>query len=64
MNESKHLHHGEGIADGQHIPHDEPGPYWRRAHRDWRVWVAFLFCLAAITMYVLTDNLDLHFARH
>jgi hypothetical protein len=62
MNESKHYHHGEGVPDGQHIPH-EPGPYWRRAHRDWRLWVAFLFCLAAITMYVMSDNLALHFAR-
>jgi len=63
MNESGHYHHGEGIPDGQHIPHD-PGPYWRRAHRDWRVWVALFFCLAAITLYVMSDDLAIHFARH
>jgi hypothetical protein len=28
------------------------------------VWVALIFCLAAITMYVMSDNLSLHFARH
>jgi hypothetical protein len=62
MNEG-HYHHGQGIPDGEHIPHD-PGSYWRRAHCDWRLWVALFFCLAAITMYVMTDNLSLHFVTH
>jgi hypothetical protein len=62
MNETKHSHHGHGIPDGEHIPHDRP--YWQRAHRDWRLWVALFFCLAAITMYVMSDDLSLHFVRH
>lgn len=33
-------------------------PYWREAHRDWRVWVALFFCLAAITIYVLSEDLS------
>jgi hypothetical protein len=62
MSEGKHSHHGQGITDGEHLAHD-PGPYWRRAHRDWRIWVALFFCLAAITLYVMSDNLSLHFGH-
>ena len=35
------------------------GPFWKRAHRDWRVWIAVLLMLALILVYVLTDNLSL-----
>lgn len=63
MNDSKRAHHREGVPDGEHIPHPA-GPYWRRAHRDWRIWVALLFCLAAITIYVMSDDLALHFIAH
>jgi hypothetical protein len=34
-------------------------PYWRRAHRDWRVWVGLFFMLTAITIFVMSDNLAL-----
>jgi hypothetical protein len=34
-----------------------PGPWWRRAHRDWRVWVGVVVMLAAMTIYVLTGDL-------
>ncbi len=60
--EGKHSHHEHGVRDGEQLPHD-PGPYWRRAHRDWRLWAALLFCLAAIAMYVMSDNLSLHFGH-
>ena len=33
------------------------GPYWKRAHRDWRFWTVFLMMLAAISIYVLSDDL-------
>lgn len=36
-----------------------PIPYWKRAHRDWKFWVALLFMLAAIAIYVLSDDLAL-----
>jgi|HubBroStandDraft_3_1064219.scaffolds.fasta_scaffold1138819_2 hypothetical protein len=32
--------------------------YWKRAHRDWRVWVGLFFCLAAIIIYVLSEDLS------
>jgi hypothetical protein len=57
MNETNYGHHGnEGPEHHRALP-GLPGPYWQRAHRDWRVWVAVLFCLAAITIYVMSDDL-------
>jgi hypothetical protein len=39
---SKHEHHH--------------GPAWKRAHRDWRVWVALVLMLAAMFAYVMSDD--------
>ncbi len=33
------------------------GPYWKRAHRDWRVRAAALVMVVAMVVYVLTENL-------
>jgi|GEM_PF-2444386 len=35
------------------------GPYWLRAHRDWRFLVVVFLMLAAMLTYVLTMNLAL-----
>jgi hypothetical protein len=32
------------------------GPYWTRAHRDWRVWVGVVLMLAAMGVYLVTDD--------
>ncbi len=32
-------------------------PYWRRAHHDWRFWVAMALMTAAISTYVMTQDL-------
>jgi hypothetical protein len=43
-------------------PRDHAHPrhrFWKRAHRDWRVWVAVMLMLALILVYVMTDNLSL-----
>jgi len=65
MSESNLGHHGnEGPDPGnghQYAAQDRP-PYWKTAHRDWRVWAALFFMLAAITIYVLSD--DLAFLPH
>ncbi len=65
MNESNYGKHGnEGPDPGSahhHLHHDQR-PYWKRAHHDWRIWVALFFMLAAITIYVLSD--DLAFLPH
>ena len=65
MSEANYGHHGnEGPAPGGVHPHADrdPRPYWERAHRNWRIWVALFFMLAAITIYVLSD--DLAFLPH
>ncbi|MEO8622497.1 MAG: hypothetical protein ABI625_15605 [bacterium] len=33
------------------------GPYWKRAHRDWRVRAAALVMALAMIIFVLTGNL-------
>jgi hypothetical protein len=57
MKEVKHSSHQHGTPARESIQHD-PDPYWRRAHHDWRVWVGLFFMLAAITIYVLSDDLS------
>jgi hypothetical protein len=55
-------HHGnEGPDPGSvhHHAYRDPRPCWKRAHRDWRIWVALVFMLVAITIYVLSDDLAL-----
>jgi hypothetical protein len=53
--ERTHHRHGGPHPDG---PKDGPRPYWKRAHRDWRVWIGLFFCLAAIIIYVLSEDLS------
>jgi hypothetical protein len=58
MAETKHHHHPD---EGPHAPagHDHSMPYWRRAHRDWRMWIAAFFVLAALGIYIVTVDLSL-----
>ena len=57
----KHIDHGnegstrETRAGADHSHH----PYWKRAHRDWRIWVALFFMLAAMTIYIMSEDLSL-----
>jgi hypothetical protein len=37
----------------------ERRPYWKRAHHDWRFWVAFGLMLAAMFIYLMTDDLSI-----
>ena len=34
-------------------------PYWKRAHHDWKFWIAILLMLAAMVMYVKTNDLSM-----
>jgi hypothetical protein len=56
MSESTHTHHDEG-------PHVKTGhnhlPYWKRAHRDWRFWIAVFFIGAALFIYITSVDLSL-----
>jgi len=63
--ESNYGHHGNEGPDPGSVRHDarqDLPPYWKRAHRDWRIWVALFFMLTAMTIYVLSD--DLAFLPH
>jgi hypothetical protein len=37
--------------------HPAHGPYWKRAHRDWRVWVGAVLMAIALSVYVLSGDL-------
>ena len=58
MNEINYGHPGNEGPERARVPHDRR-PYWKRAHHDWRVWVGLFFMLAAITIYVMSDDLAL-----
>jgi hypothetical protein len=57
VNDIERAHHRHG---GPHPDDPQEGqrPYWRAAHRDWRVWVGPFLCLAAIVNYVLSEDLS------
>jgi hypothetical protein len=57
MNEPKVSSHQHGTPARDSV-HHEPDPYWKRAHHDWRVWVGLLFMFAAITIYVMSNDLS------
>jgi hypothetical protein len=53
MTGSKYNQEGNSSDSGE----PDPGPYWRRMHRDWRFWVGAIFVAAALAIYVLSGNL-------
>jgi hypothetical protein len=57
MSTGKHHHHPQ---EGPHLAadHQDSIPYWKRAHRDWRFWVAVCFIFAALAIYVVTVDLS------
>ncbi|MGA9885840.1 MAG: hypothetical protein WBQ34_19150 [Candidatus Acidiferrales bacterium] len=63
MREKKHVHQRQTAVDGEHIPRDTT-PYWKRAHRDWRLWVGLFCMLAAIAIYVITVDLSVVPGNH
>ncbi|MBB6143764.1 hypothetical protein HNQ77_001713 [Silvibacterium bohemicum] len=62
MSESTHTHHEQGSH--QKDVHHDHRPYWKRAHRDWRFWVAVFFIGAALFIYVTTVDLSLVPNKH
>jgi len=60
MTEIKHHHHpDEGPHEPSDLDHDNSIPYWKRAHRDWRMWTAVFFVAAALGIYIVTVDLAL-----
>ena len=56
MTEIKHVHspHGDPNGGSNHLGHR---PYWKRAHRSWSFWIAIFLMLAAMLIYVMSDDL-------
>ena len=57
MPETKQSSHQHGTPARDSVRH-EPDPYWKRAHHDWRFWVGLFFMFAAITIYLMSNNLS------
>jgi len=53
MNESHHGHQPDNNP-----AHRSHRPYWKRAHTDWRLWVAVLLMFAAMIYYLLSMDLS------
>ena len=58
-NKRSHRHHGEHDHNSDY---QAQRPYWRRAQHDWKFWVALFLMLAAMVIYVMSD--DLAFRPH
>jgi len=49
----------------QHITKQKNGkPYWKRAHHDWKFWVAVLLMIAAMVIYVWTNDFSVRPSNH
>ena len=57
MSKTKHSHQSYGGEDSDGVNHGFHRPYWKHAHRDWRLWVAVFLMLVALFTYVMTDDL-------
>jgi hypothetical protein len=55
MNEIKRGHNPDDHPDNSGNHHDAR-PYWKRAHRSVSFWVAVFLMLAAMTIYVLSND--------
>jgi len=48
-------HHINERQENNNEYHDH-SPYWKRAHRDWRIWVGVILMFTAILYYIMSDN--------
>jgi hypothetical protein len=56
MNDSKHSQNAREKSHGENS-HQGPRPYWKYAHRDWRIWFFVILMLAAMAIYLMTGDL-------
>ena len=52
MNKIHHINERQENNNGDH----EHCPYWKRAHRDWRIWVGVILMFTAILYCIMSDN--------
>jgi hypothetical protein len=63
VNDGNYNHPGNEGPERERVHHAQR-PYWKRAHRDWRVWVGLFFMLAAMTIYILSEDLSFFGSGH
>jgi len=56
MDGNNQSHHGH--EPDNNPTHRSQRPYWKRAHADWRLWVAVILMLAAMLYYVMSLDLS------
>jgi hypothetical protein len=52
MNERNH----QGYGSDHSSVHESHRPYWKRMHRDWRIWVGVFLMLVAIIIFVVSED--------
>jgi len=57
MNDSMQIPHPHGDPNNDDTGGHGRRPYWKRAHRDWRIWFCTIMMLAAMLAYVATGGL-------
>jgi hypothetical protein len=60
MNDSNQNHHTHEESDSNSA-HTMRHPYWKRAHRDWRIWAAVVIMIGGMIIYVMTDDFSMRF---
>jgi uncharacterized integral membrane protein len=53
----KHDKESQGAKARDHVHPSRP--FWKHAHRDWRVWIAVVVMVVLVLVYVMSDDLSL-----
>jgi hypothetical protein len=53
-----HTNHHQSDSEGRTSGGDLRGPYWKRAHQDWKFWIAIVLMLTAMGIYIVTLDLS------
>jgi len=51
----KQTHHSEEVPESGTVQQSNR-PYWKRVHKDWRFWIALLLMIAAMIIYVVSED--------
>jgi hypothetical protein len=55
MKEIEYSLQWHGVPNNDSVRHGHRS-YWKRAHRNWRLWVAAIVTLAAMIIYVMSED--------
>ncbi len=58
MNDIKQGNHVHEGTEGD-VVHKTHHPYWRHAHRDWRIWVAAFIMIGCMIIYAISIDFTL-----